>query len=143
MRSRLCCRIPFGESCAALLVRPGDGYFGARLRRGRFTLAQGGPLLNFGGAIPRKKGAVLHGGRVKLGHLERAFPEGRDSYNILYLVSSAIPRHALDLVKFAQSHGVKFVWNQNGVGFPAWAGRRDRRNQSGRCASSEIARTLS
>ena len=106
----------------AIVDAPGRWAFRRALRRVSFKLPTGETVLSFGGAIPRKKGAVVHGGRVKLGHLERAFPEGRESYNILYLVSSAIPRHALELVKHAQSHGVKFVWNQNGVGFPAWAG---------------------
>jgi glycosyltransferase involved in cell wall biosynthesis len=92
------------------------------LESGDFRLAEGGPALNFGAALPSEGGALLHGGKVKLAHLNRAFPESRESWNILYLVSSAIQRHALELVDFARSRGVKFVWNQNGVGFPGWAG---------------------
>jgi glycosyltransferase involved in cell wall biosynthesis len=88
-----------------------------------FTLATGGPELNFGEALPRKAGAVVQGGRVKLTHLDRAFPEQRTRFNLLYLVSSAIPRHALELVEFVKARGVKLVWNQNGVGYAAWAGK--------------------
>ncbi len=72
--------------------------------------------------LPRKAGTVVHGGRVKLTHLDRVFPESAPAFNVLYLVSSAIPPHAGELVRFAKERGVKFVWNQNGVGFPGWAG---------------------
>jgi len=93
------------------------------LERRKFALPSGGPVLNYGGALPRGAGALVAGGRVKLRHLDRAFPE-RDDFNVLYLVSSAVPRQALELVRWAKTRGVKFVWNQNGVAFPAWAGDR-------------------
>jgi glycosyltransferase involved in cell wall biosynthesis len=106
----------------AVLDWPGAQWQALRLRTGGFRLASGGPVLNYGAALPRGDGAVVHGGRVKLTHLDRAFPENAQSFNLLYLVSSAIPPHAHELVRFARSRGVKFVWNQNGVGFPGWAG---------------------
>ncbi len=81
------------------------------------------PALSYGGALPREPGAFVAGGRVKLAHLDCAFPE-REDFNVLYLVSSAAPAHALDLVCWAKERGAKFVWNQNGVAFPAWAGTR-------------------
>ena len=81
------------------------------------------PVLNYGGALPREAGALVAGGRVKLRALDRTFPEC-DDFNLLYLVSSAAPPHALDLVRWAKGRGAKFVWNQNGVAFPAWAGSR-------------------
>jgi glycosyltransferase involved in cell wall biosynthesis len=87
------------------------------------TVPRAAPALNYGGALPREPGAFVAGGRVKLLHLDRAFPE-RDDFNVLYLVSSAAPPHALDLVRWAKEKGAKFVWNQNGVAFPAWAGTR-------------------
>ena len=37
-------------------------------------------------------------------------------------MSSAQPRFARDLVRVCRSRGIKFVWNQNGVGYPGWAG---------------------
>jgi glycosyltransferase involved in cell wall biosynthesis len=92
---------------------------------GRRSLVPAGhePALNYGGALPREAGALVAGGRVKLRQLDRAFPE-RDDFNLLYLVSSAAPPHALELVRWARERGAKFVWNQNGVAFPAWAGSR-------------------
>ncbi len=97
--------------------------FRAQLAASDFTLAQGAPALHYGGALPRGSGALVSGGRVKLTHLDRAFPEQHTSYNVLYLVSSAIPAQALELVRWAKSRGVRFVWNQNGVAYPAWAGK--------------------
>jgi glycosyltransferase involved in cell wall biosynthesis len=63
----------------------------------------------------------IAGGKVKLLHLRERWPE-RDQFNILYLVSSAAPSFAGELIRWARRAGAKFVWNQNGVGFPAWAG---------------------
>ncbi len=101
---------------------PGAQLFVLRLRRAGWKPAVGAPVLSYGAALPRVSGAVVHGGRVKLTHLDRAFPESATTANVLYLVSSAIPPHARELVRFAKGRGVKFVWNQNGVGFPGWAG---------------------
>ncbi len=95
----------------------------ALLAASGFRLAEGAPVLNYGGAATRSADAPVHGGRVKLMHLDHVFPENRNRFNLLYLVSSAIPRHALELVRFARARGVKFVWNQNGVAYPAWAGK--------------------
>jgi glycosyltransferase involved in cell wall biosynthesis len=39
-------------------------------------------------------------------------------------VSSAPPKFAPELVAWAKARGVKFVWNQNGVAYPAWHGPR-------------------
>lgn len=94
-----------------------------RLAARPFTLPRSAPVLHYGAAIPRKSGALVQGGRVKLTHLDRVYPETMHDFNVLYLVSSAIPPHAIDLVRFAKGHGVKFVWNQNGVAYPAWAGQ--------------------
>jgi len=96
--------------------------FRHRLRTADFRLATGGPVLSYGEALPRKADALVQGGRVKLTHLARAYPAGTGGCNVLYLVSSAIPPHAMELVRFAKARGVKFVWNQNGVAYPAWAG---------------------
>ena len=101
---------------------PARLWYRHRLRAADFRLATGGPVLSYGAALPPKAGALVQGGRVKLTHLDRAFPARADSFNVLYLVSSAIPPHALELVRFAKERGVKFVWNQNGVAYPAWAG---------------------
>ena len=85
-------------------------------------LADNGPAVHYGGVLPRAPGAIVNGGKVKLTHLDRIYPEQLRRYNLLYLVSSAIPPHALDLVRFAKRRGARLVWNQNGVAYPAWAG---------------------
>ncbi len=97
-------------------------------RRARASYAQrrmdspvGAPVLAFGSAAP-KPGEIIHGGQVKLLHLSRAFAHNEERFNLLYLVSSAIPANARELVDWARRQGAKFVWNQNGTGFPAWAG---------------------
>lgn len=78
-------------------------------------------VLGFGGVLGG--GGLIHGGAVKLLSLREAFHCNEEELNILYLVSSAQPRFAEDLVRVCRSRGIRFVWNQNGVGYPAWAGR--------------------
>jgi hypothetical protein len=94
----------------------------AELARRPLAAPAGAPVVAFGGAGPRS-GEIIHGGRVKLLQLARAFPCREEQFNILYLVSSAIPPLAREVVDWARRGGAKFVWNQNGVGFPAWAGK--------------------
>lgn len=104
------------------LVRwPGEAAYRNALNRRTFHLAEEGVVLNYGGAEPRA-GEIVHGGRVKLLPLLEAFPHGAESFNAVYMVSSAIPRNALAFVRWAKAHGARLIWNQNGVAFPAWAG---------------------
>ncbi len=105
---------------------PARWRFRAALRRRAFSLPVGEPVLSFGEAFG-KAGERVHGGRVKLGHLARGFARDEERFNVLYFVSSAIPPHACELVRWAKARGAKFVWNQNGVGFPAWAGSETER----------------
>lgn len=83
--------------------------------------ASGGVVLGFGG-VPLD-GGLVHGGAVKLLSLRDAFNCNEREFNILYLVSSAQPRFAEDLARVCRSRGIRIVWNQNGVGYPAWAGK--------------------
>jgi glycosyltransferase involved in cell wall biosynthesis len=78
---------------------------------------------------------MLRGGRVKLLHLQDVFPECPGAFNILYLVSSAQPPFVDELARWARDQGIKVVWNQDGVAYPAWAGREaDRINATMRAA---------
>lgn len=86
------------------------------------------PLLAFGGVLDA--GTLIHGGAVKLLSLRDGFPHDEKNFNILYLVSSAQPAFAADLVRLCRSKGIKFVWNQNGVGYPAWAGQEAERHNA-------------
>lgn len=84
----------------------------------------GEPVVSYGEAPGADEGGVIHGGRVKLVHLAEEFPANASDFNLLYLVSSAPPKFALDLVTWAKARGVKLVWNQNGVAYPGWYGKR-------------------
>jgi glycosyltransferase involved in cell wall biosynthesis len=97
----------------------------ARLRYRRALQAQswsvpnGDPIVNYGDVLGGT--GMIAGGKVKLLHLLERWPE-QTPFNILYLVSSTPPPFAGELVAWARKKGATFVWNQNGVGFPAWAG---------------------
>jgi hypothetical protein len=85
------------------------------------------PVLCFGGVLD--DGRLVRGGAVKLLSLQRAFRCDEEKFNILYLVSSAPPHFAEDLVVECRRKNIAVVWNQNGVGYPGWAGgEADRHN---------------
>jgi glycosyltransferase involved in cell wall biosynthesis len=106
-----------------LLELPERLRFRRHLERLAHVPRPGEPALHYGDALVPDAAGLVHGGRVKLLHLAEEFPETPD-FNILYLVSSAPPKFALELVEWAQKRGVKIVWNQNGVAYPAWYGAR-------------------
>lgn len=80
--------------------------------------AKDGHTLFFGRDIPSVTGLV-HGGTIKLQRLQEHFPVSKKHCNILYLVSSSQPAYANRLIDLAKKRGVKIVWNQNGVSYPA------------------------
>jgi len=80
------------------------------------------PVLNHGLSAPRSGMRLPIGGEVKLIPLKQRFREQYQDFNIVYLVSSALPPHAEILVAKAKRMGIPLVWNQNGVGYPAWCG---------------------
>ncbi len=65
----------------------------------------------------------ISGGIIKCLDLAERFPNAKDRANLLYLVSSALPERRELLARAAQRAGGRFVLNQNGVAYPAWAGR--------------------
>jgi len=75
--------------------------------------------VSYAGREP-KPNEVVGGGRVKLASLANAFPAASDSFNILYLVSSALPDHVDIWVEKACAAGIKIVLNQNGVVYPGY-----------------------
>jgi glycosyltransferase involved in cell wall biosynthesis len=62
------------------------------------------------------------GGEIKYMHLRSRFPEHAQDFNLVCLVSSALPPHIIELVKVAKSRGAKLVWNQNGIAYPGFYG---------------------
>jgi glycosyltransferase involved in cell wall biosynthesis len=83
------------------------------------------PVLAFGGVLEEQR--IVHGGAVKLIHLRDAFTWNEQRFNLLYLVSSAPPGFAGDLVDRCERLRIPLVWNQNGVAYPAWAGNDTKR----------------
>jgi len=94
------------------------------LARVPLSAARDGIRVSYGDVLPPGESEAIRGGRVKLLHLQAEFPESPGAFNILYLVSSAQPRHVDELARWARRRGVKVVWNQDGVAYPAWAGRQ-------------------
>lgn len=98
-------------------------------KRRHLKRAQGSlTVLGCGGILENR--TLIHGGAVKLLALRDAFPINEQKCNLLYLVSSAQPPCAEDLVVKARRSGIGFVWNQNGVGYPAWAGTEAERHNA-------------
>lgn len=86
------------------------------------------PVISFGQVLENKK--LIHGGAVKLLSLQKKMTCDENHFNLLYLVSSAQPRFARDLVRQVKARGIPFVWNQNGVGYPGWAGWQSERQNT-------------
>lgn len=63
---------------------------------------------------------VASGGIIKFQRLSDVFPNKPKRFNILYMVSSYYPTDAELIKKASQRKGSKFVWNQDGVAYPAW-----------------------
>ena len=76
--------------------------FRRRLKALVLTPSLGSPALNYGDALTPDNAGLVHGGRVKLLHLAEQFPPVKD-FNLLYLVSSAPPKFALELVTWART----------------------------------------
>jgi glycosyltransferase involved in cell wall biosynthesis len=64
----------------------------------------------------------VSGGIVKCLDLAERFPNAAGRVNLLYLVSSALPDRRELLARAARRAGGRFMLNQNGVAYPAWAG---------------------
>ncbi len=86
------------------------------------------PVVAFGGVLDRQW--LVHGGAVKLLQLRSSFASNETTFNTLYLVSSSPADFPDGLVKRCRKLGIRFVWNQNGVGYPAWAGRQAERHNA-------------
>lgn len=82
----------------------------------------GAPRVYYGFDRLASRGEKAFGGTVKFQSLQDIFPNTPSGFNLLYLVSSGIPPAAIHLVRAAKQKGARFVWNQNGVAFPAWHG---------------------
>jgi glycosyltransferase involved in cell wall biosynthesis len=80
------------------------------------------PLVNYGWTAARAGGRLPIGGEIKLIPLRERFPDQYQAFNLLYLVSSALPPHVEEIVAAAKACGVRLVWNQNGIAYPGCYG---------------------
>jgi glycosyltransferase involved in cell wall biosynthesis len=90
----------------------------SRLVRG--ARLAGGPRVFYGSE--EGAGARVHGGAIKRLLLEPEFPNASTEFNVVYLVSSALPEGARALARLAARRNVPLVLNQDGVAYPAWHG---------------------
>jgi glycosyltransferase involved in cell wall biosynthesis len=68
---------------------------------------------------PGERGA---GGTAKAQKLNVRFPNSPTDFSILYLGSTWLPRDLRPLLAFARRRRIPIVVNQDGVGYPGWAG---------------------
>lgn len=81
------------------------------------------PALNYGRLDgPASDAGLPVGGQIKLIPLREKFPEHFGRFNLIYLVSSALPLHAEEVVEAAKQQGARLVWNQNGIAYPGCYG---------------------
>lgn len=69
-------------------------------------------------------GEAVAGGTAKFQRLATRFPNSPTDFSLLYLASTWLPRDLRPLVWLARRRDVPIVLNQNGVGYPGWAGPR-------------------
>lgn len=74
--------------------------------------------LNLAGVLPAV-GKVVHGGKVKLLPLREKFGDTWKGFNLAYFVSSGLPFAPSIWLRLYKLFGIKIVWNQNGVAYPA------------------------
>ena len=64
------------------------------------------------------------GGTSKFQKLAARFPNSPSDFSLLYLGSSSLPRDLRQLLWLARRRACPVVLNQDGVGYPGWAGPR-------------------
>jgi glycosyltransferase involved in cell wall biosynthesis len=69
-------------------------------------------------------GERVAGGTAKMQKLAERFPSSPADFSLLYLGSTWLPRDLRRLLALARRRGIPIVVNQDGVGYPGWAGDR-------------------
>jgi glycosyltransferase involved in cell wall biosynthesis len=67
-------------------------------------------------------GDAVSGGTAKIQRLASRFPNHPTGFSLLYLASNWIPRDVNALLRYARRNEIPVVLNQDGVGYPGWAG---------------------
>jgi glycosyltransferase involved in cell wall biosynthesis len=107
----------------------------ARAGRYRRAASRWGRLLVAGRAKPGVRvfyghdripapGERAAGGTVKMQKLAERFPNSPTDFSVLYLGTTWIPRDLRPLLRLARAREAAVVVNQDGVGYPGWAGDR-------------------
>lgn len=94
----------------------------ASARRWRHARDRSTLRTDYGLDLLPDRAQILGGGLVKCQDLLPRFPAHRDTPNLLYLVSSALPHDADIQIRACLRAGGLFVLNQNGVAYPGWHG---------------------
>jgi glycosyltransferase involved in cell wall biosynthesis len=64
------------------------------------------------------------GGSVKMQKLAERFPNSPSDFSVLYLGTTWLPRDLGPVLRVAKRRGAGVIVNQDGVGYPGWAGDR-------------------
>ncbi|HEX5029466.1 MAG TPA: glycosyltransferase family 4 protein [Gaiellaceae bacterium] len=67
-------------------------------------------------------GEPVAGGTAKFQRLATRFPNHPTDFSLLYIGSTWIPRDFRPLLRLARRRDIPLLLNQNGVGYPGWAG---------------------
>ena len=67
-------------------------------------------------------GEAVAGGSAKMQRLAVRFPNSPDDFSIVYLGSNWVPRDLRHLLRYLRRRDIPLVVNQDGVGYPGWAG---------------------
>jgi glycosyltransferase involved in cell wall biosynthesis len=94
----------------------------ARLLAGRRKAA--GVRVFFGHDRLPAPGDAVAGGTAKFQRLATRFPNCPTDFTLLYLGSNWVPRDLRGLLALARRRRIPIVVNQDGVGYPGWAGDR-------------------
>jgi glycosyltransferase involved in cell wall biosynthesis len=88
-----------------------------RVRRG-----QPGVRIFYGFDEVPASGEPVAGGSAKIQRLAARFPNSQADFTLLYLASNWVPRDLRPLLWVARRRKIPLILNQDGVGYPGWAG---------------------
>jgi len=116
-----------GRRTTMSLYVPGRfGRWGRASLRWARLLARGrtgsGLRVFYGHDLVPGPGEAVAGGTAKFQRLATRFPNRPNDFSLLYLGSTWLPRDLRALLWLARRRGTPVVLNQNGVGYPGWAG---------------------
>jgi len=94
----------------------------ARLLARPRTPARDAVRVFFGHDRIPEPGEPVAGGTAKFQRLAERFPNRPTDFTLLYLGSTWLPRDLVPLLRYAARRRIPVVVNQNGVGYPGWAG---------------------